>query len=200
MRKKKGLLAALAVGSFLVALGGCATAPQEDIDAAQQALEAARTSEANLYAPEALQQAEDAWTSAMTEVEAQNAKFALFRSYDRAKELMTTAKNEADEAVAEAATGKEAARQEAENLIRDTTTAIEEAKAALETAPRGKGTQAEIQAMKAEVETLGATLAEAQQAYDSGRYLDAKATAQSVKEKAEAISQDIAQAKAKRGA
>lgn len=195
--KKNVLLVAIAVAAIL---GGCAKAPQEDITAVQASLDKARLAEADLYAPEALQKAEDALSSAMTEVEAQQARFALIRSFSHAKELLATAKNEADAAVTAAGTGKEAARQEVEVLIRETQQAIEEAKVALETAPTGKGTRAEIEAMKAELETLGTGMTEVQTAYESGRYLDAKAKAQAVKDKAGAISADIAQAKAKRRA
>ena len=70
----------LALCLSLVAMGlACANAPQASIDEAKNALEAAREAGAEEYAPEAWQGAQDALTSAMTEVEAQNERFALLR-------------------------------------------------------------------------------------------------------------------------
>src|SRR3972149_3302484 len=68
----------LALCLSLVAMGlACANAPQASIDEGKNALEAAREAGAEEYAPEAWQGAQDALTSAMTEVEAQNERVCL---------------------------------------------------------------------------------------------------------------------------
>ena len=62
----------------------------------------------------------------------------------------------------------------------------------------GKGTRAEILAMKAELEVMGSTLVDIQQTHDAGKFLDAMVKAQNLKDQALALTADIAQAKAKK--
>ena len=133
----------LALCLSLVAMGlACANAPQASIDEAKNALEAAREAGAEEYAPEAWQGAQDALTSAMTEVEAQNERFALLRSYDAAEQLLEEAQQAANTAATEAAEARERARLEAEGLIQEAQTALTAATTAVDTAPKGKGTAA----------------------------------------------------------
>lgn len=187
----------LALG-LTFSLSGCAQAPQQDIDSAKAVIEEARTAQADKYAPESFQQAEDALQSAMAEIEAQNGKFAMFRSYERATELLAQAKETGTKAKADGEAKRSEARQAAEALIKEAEIALDAAKTSLTTAPRGKGTRADIEAMKAEIETLSSTLTEAHQAFDSGDFLSAKAKADSVKAQAGQISSDIQQARAKK--
>ena len=185
---------ALLVG-VLALTAGCAQAPQEAIDAANQALETARNAEAPDYAPEEWQAAEDALDSAMVEVQAQNDKFTLFRSYSEASQLLDGATQAANTAATAAASGREEVRVRAEMLLQEAETALAAATAALETAPKGKGTEADLLAMKQEIEGMTGSLASAREAFAAGKYLVAEASAQSVREQANAISADIAQAK-----
>ena len=115
MRKNLWFGLVLIVGLVLVA--GCAKAPQIEIDAARAALEAAKTAEASEYAPRALAAAQDAISAMDAELTAQQKKFALFRSYKNAKQLIAAAKTAGDQAAQTAAAEKEKARQEATNLI-----------------------------------------------------------------------------------
>lgn len=193
----KMIAAALFVGALSLT-AACAQAPQEAIDAANQALEAARTAEAPDYAPEKWQTAQDALNSAMTEIQAQNEKFALFRSYSEASQLLENATQAANTAGTEAASAREAAKVRAETLLQEAETALAAAKAALETAPKGKGTEADLLAMTQEIETMTGSLASARESFDAGKYLAAEASAQSVKDQANAIATDIAQARSKK--
>ena len=72
----------------VLALSGCAKPPQDKIDAAKAALDDARNAQADKYVPQAWAQAEEALSSAMAEVQAQESKFALFRSFDEAQTLL----------------------------------------------------------------------------------------------------------------
>lgn len=187
----------LAVLILALGLGACAQAPQQEIDGAKAALEAARALEK--YVPEVFKQASDALNTAMAEVEAQNGKFALMRSYDQAKQLLAQATESANKAKAAGEAKREEVKKAAEALIQEAQTALDAAKAAVETAPRGKGTEADIAAMKADLEAQATALTEAQSAFSSGDYLAAQSKADSVKTMATQISNDIAQAKTKKG-
>ncbi|HXV62012.1 MAG TPA: hypothetical protein VEK15_15040 [Vicinamibacteria bacterium] len=184
----------------LVFMGGCAQAPQEAIDAANQALDTARTAEAADYAPEEWQMAQDAFNSAMTEVQAQNDKFALVRSYSEAAQLLEKATEAAKTAATEASSAREEVKARAEALLQEAEAALTAATAALETAPKGKGTEADLMAMKAEIETMTASLASARESFAAGKYLMAETSAQSVRDQAKAIAEDIAQAQTKKSA
>jgi maltodextrin utilization protein YvdJ len=184
---------------LMLALGlcACSQAPQQEIDSAKAALEAARALEK--YAPEAFQKASDALNTAMAEVEAQNGKFALMRSYSQATELLAKAVEAANQAKAAGEAKREEVKKSAETLIQEAQTALDAAKAAVETAPKGKGSEADIAAMKADLEAQSTALMEAQSAFSAGDYLSAQSKSESVKTMATQISDDIAQAKAKRG-
>jgi len=180
----------------LVTVVACGKPPQEDIDAAKAALEAAKTAQAEKWADTDYQTAESSLSAAQAEVDAQAQKW--FKNYDKAKELMTTAKADAEKAAAAAVANKETARNEATTAIADATTAIEAATTALAGAPKGKDTKADLELFKQDLDGLAATLTEAQSAMGSEDYNAAKDKASSVKEKATSISDQIAQAAAKR--
>ena len=191
------LLYSLVVIMLALQLGACAQAPQQEIDGAKAAIEAARSLEK--YAPEAFKQASDALNTAVAEVEAQNGKFALTRSYSQAKQLLAHATEAASKAKAAGEAKREEVKKTAEVVWQEAQTALDAAKAAVETAPRGKGTDADIAAMKADLDAQATALNEAQSAFRSGDYLTAQSKAESVKTMATQISNDIAQARAKKG-
>lgn len=174
-----------------VLLVGCAKAPQEDIDAAKAAVQAAKDAQADKYAAADLQAAEDSWNQANTEVETQNAKFALFRSYDKAKELLTQTKAAGEKATSSAVAGKEAAKKDAEESLAAAQTATAAAKVILTKAPKGKDTKAEIEAMTTDVAGLENSLTDIQSQISKEEYLDAAAKAKSAKEKADGITAQV---------
>ncbi len=179
---------------LVLAMVGCQKPPQVEIDGAKAALDAARVAEANDYAPDALRAAEDATAALDAELQAQEQKFALFRSYKKSKELAAAALAAGEKASADAAAGKEEAKQQAQALITEATTALDEAKALLEKAPKGKGTQADIEAMKGDLAGVESSLAEAQNAFNAEKYLDAKSKAEAAKAAAGNVKSAIEQA------
>ena len=94
---------------------------------------------------------------------------------------------------------KEEAKQKATALQGEAKTAIEDAKKLLAKAPKGKGTKADIEAMKADVKGLADGLAEFQKLFDAGNYLDAVNKAQAIKDKAASVSEQVKSAMAKTG-
>ncbi len=180
----------------LVMVVACGKPPQAEIDAAKAALEAAKAAEAEKWAEAEYQAAENSLSAAEAVVDAQAQKW--FKSYDKAKELMAAAEADARKAADDAVTNKETAMNEATAAIADATTALDEAKTALAGAPKGKDTKADLELFKQDLEGLAATLTEAQTAMDSEDYYVAKDKASSVKEKATSISDQIAEAAAKR--
>jgi TonB family protein len=99
------LSAILLVLAFAAA---CGTRPTAEIDAAKAALDNASTTAAQ-YAPESLKAAQDTNAALDAELAAQDAKW--IKSYDRARELATSARLVSEKAIADATAGK--ARAEA---------------------------------------------------------------------------------------
>jgi len=89
----------------LVLMVGCAKPPQDAINAAMSAMDAAKPI-ASEYAASSLQAAEDAKAALDAELKAQQDKFALFRSYKKTDELVADLKAKSEKAAADGAAGK----------------------------------------------------------------------------------------------
>ncbi len=165
----------------LVVMVGCAKPPQEDMNAAKAAIEAAQTAGAGDYAPDSLKAAEDSQASLDAELKTQEGKFALFRSYTKAKELAAATKAAGEKAAEDAKVRKEQVKQEAQTLINEAKTGLTEAEEMLKKAPRGKGTQADLEALKGDLQGVTSSITEAESAFSAERYLDAKAKAEAAK-------------------
>jgi hypothetical protein len=173
MRK---MMAVMPLVFVLVLMVGCAKPPQDSINSAMAAMDAAKPL-ASQYAPQSLQAAEDAQAALNAELKAQQDKFAAFRSYKKTDELVADLKAKSDKAAADAAAGQEQAKNDATAAITAATTALTDAKALLEKAPKGKGTQADLEAMKADLTAAESTINEANAAMATSNYKDAKAKA-----------------------
>jgi hypothetical protein len=181
----------------LLALGlvACASPPQQEIDAANQALETAKTAGAETYAKESYAAAQQAKDALDAELQAQDGK--LFKSYTSARELATQAADAARKAESDAVAGKEAASQAAQSAIDGAQAALDGAAQALETAPTGKDNKADVEAMKADVEGLRQTLEEARNEFASENFVQAQELATQVATRAGEISSDVTMAMTK---
>lgn len=197
METTRRLGGALLVLSVVAVAAGCAKRPDAEVAAARTAVEEARAAGGPQYVPEAFKGVEDALQKAQEETKAQDDRFALMRSYDKAKELLARVKSDAEKVRTEAVAAKERAKGEAEAAQKEARTSLDAAKALLAKAPRGKGTKADLEAMEADLKAAETALAEARAAADKEDYLGAKAKAQSVKDKATAVSAQVQQARAK---
>ncbi len=194
MSKRNSIVAIVAL--VFVAAVACAKAPQEDISAAQADLDKAREAQSETWAPNEYQAADSAWKAANDEIQAQNAKW--IKNYDKAKELLTKTREEAAKAAQAAAANKEQARTDSEAAITAADTAIAAAEAGLKVAPVTKDSRADLALLKSDVEGLRGTLEQARQAFTSEDFKRALESANSVKDKATSIADQLEQAKQKR--
>ena len=162
----------------LAAMTGCASPPDEEIAASRQALEEARAAEAADYAPPSMSEAENLMAELDAELQVQQEKSRMFRSYDRATELAAQVQQASNQAVADAALGKEQAREEAEALIAEVRASLDEVKTMLANAPRGKGSRADIMVRKADLAAVETGLGEIEASFAAGDYADAIAKAE----------------------
>jgi len=191
------------ISTAVVGLTACGKAPQAAIDQAQNALKAAGEAEAASYAPEAWDAAQEAANLAMAEVEAQNAKFALTRSYKNASEMLAAAQQAAVEAQEAAVAGKEAMAAAVADNIASIEANLANADGLLESLAtcrkRPKGFASDLEIMRGNVDGLRSQLVEVQTTADAGDYFEANAMADGLLEGLDAVVVDLENAKAKLG-
>ena len=95
---------AIALG-LAIAVTGCASPPDAEVDAAKAAVDKAAANHADQYAAESLKAAQDARAALDAELKAQDSRW--FKSYDKTKALAVAAKGAGDKAAADAVAGRE---------------------------------------------------------------------------------------------
>jgi hypothetical protein len=188
------------VAALGLVLAGCAQAPNVDIDAANHAIDEARQAQAADYAPQSWTAAQDAQSKLQIELNAQEHRWAPLRTYTVARQLAQDTKSAADRSRDEAVAGKEQAKTETAAIMTRARDEVARAHAAVSTAPRGKGTEADLASLKSDATSIDDTLAAMQKAFDDGNYVDAKAKAQAAIDAAKQIESEIDQAKTGRRA
>jgi hypothetical protein len=194
MNRRRNIIAIVAL--LIVAAVACAEAPKEDQDSAKAEMEKAQQAHADTWAPNEYQAAEQAMSAAEAEIQAQNAKW--IKNYDKAKELLAKSREEAAKAAAAAAANKEQARKDAESSIAAADTALQTAEGNLKVAPVTKDSKADLALFKSDLETLKGTLEQARQGFAAEDYKKAIESANSVKEKATSIADQLEAARKKR--
>ena len=186
--------------SVLVALvvAGCGSQPAQEIQAAKGAVDGVVADGGEKFAPAETKAVSDAVNAAMEEVKTQDGKF--FKNYDKAKEMLTKAKADADTLKTGLAAKKEQAKNDATANLAAASEAVKAAKAALSKAPKGKGAAADIEAMKGDLQGMEAALAEVQPLIDGQDYIAARDKAAGVKAKADEVSAAVAAAMEKMAA
>ncbi len=175
--KKSALAVSLIIGCSIL-LVACASSPTAEITATKAAVAAAQTDEVRTYAADSLKAAEDEMSKALAEIQTQ----------------LKSAKDLADKAVGDAQANKAKAKSDAEAILATLPQAIEEAKKALAKAPKGKDTKADLEAMQNDLKVAEESLAEANTAMSNGQYKDALAKAESAKQTASLIIEQVQKA------
>jgi len=133
----------------------------------------------------------------MDEVKTQDGK--TFKNYGKAKDMLTKAKSDAEALKTAIPQKKEAAKNNAISAQDAAKTAAQDAKQLLAKAPKGKGSKADIEAMKADLKGVDESLAEVQKLIEGENYGEAINKANAAKEKAGSIAEQVKQAQEKAG-
>ncbi len=202
MRSKTILIGSVLLSCVLL-VTGCAKPPQAELDALKASVAGAESAQAETYAPSELAAARDAQNAAQAEIDAQGKKFALFRSYKKAKELITDANNKAKTAQEAAVSGKAQAKADAEAAVasaKAAVTALQTALTELEACRRKpKGFAEDLAALKARFDALNSRAAGLDSQLASEDYNGAKSSADSITSEAGTLTTDIQAAKEKIG-
>jgi uncharacterized membrane-anchored protein YhcB (DUF1043 family) len=189
----KNIIKGLVLGLLIVFLyAGCAKQPTQEMKEAEAAINSAFKEGASIYAAEELEKLKKDYDAVMDEVNTQSKK--LFKKYGNTKKMLAQVKADAETLKASIPTRKEQARNNAISALGEVQKAVEEAKTLLSEAPKGKGTRADIEALRADLKGLEDMLTEIRQLIESEGYFGASEKAKIVKEKALIISEQIKQA------
>ncbi|MGP0591517.1 hypothetical protein ACTRXD_03125 [Nitrospira sp. T9] len=192
---KTGILVLL-FGPMLMA---CAEKPIQGTDSALQALQAAKQAGAEKYASESLRVAEDEYQKAQEEIAAQDDTFVMTRNYDAANAILVKVVADAEKAKTEAIASRQLVKTQAEGAVVLAKTSLEEAKNQLAQAPTGKGTQADLQALRGDLQAAETTFAEIDAIMAMEDYIGVKAKAESVQALSARVNEQVAQAIQKTG-
>jgi hypothetical protein len=195
MKKTLKFLAVSMVTIFL--LVGCAKAPTEEINAAKASVDAVVAEGAQKFAAEDAKKLNDSMQAAQDEIKVQDGK--TFKDYAKAKELLAKVKTDAETLKAGLAAKKEESKKNAAAAQEAAKTSVADAKALLAKAPKGKGSKADIEALKADLKGIEDSMTEIKTANDAEDYNVAIEKSNAIKDKAAAISDQIKKAMEKVG-
>ena len=192
---KKFLVLALAL-TLTAGVTACSKPPAEEIAAVKTAVDAVVAEGAEKYAPEEFKALQDSMTAAMEEVKAQEGKM-FGAKFDKAKELLAEVQTSATTVKEQAVVAREAMSTEVVAVKEATVAALAELQALLAAAPVGKGSEADLEAMRADVAGLETSLQEVQPLIDAGDFAGAKEKADAIQAKVAEITAEIHSAQAK---
>jgi multidrug efflux pump subunit AcrA (membrane-fusion protein) len=132
------------------------------LDAAQAALDSARSAGAESYAADAYNRAKNTLADAGAKSEQ--------GEYEEAKTAAVQAKEQADQAKSLAESTKARVRDEAQAIVSRVSNAIGDARSAVDGAPRGKGADGDLDQLRADLGQAEAALGSARSSLSSGNF------------------------------
>lgn len=155
---KNRLFLSFAVVVMAIVATSCGKMPQENMDAAKSAIEAAKTAQADVYMSAEFKALEDSLAVVMQGIEAENSKF--LKNFDGFKANLETLTAQAETLAADMPAKKEAVKAEAVAKVAEVKTAIEATKSLLAKAPKGKEGKAALEQISGELTAVATTVDE----------------------------------------
>jgi len=175
----------------------CAKPPEVEIANAKAAVEAAKAAEADRYSPAEYKALNDSLNVAMTEIENQKSKFALFRSYKNVTSKLNDVVVISETVKENAGIRKEEVKDEAQQMLAEATTMVSEVNDLIAKAPKGKEGKEALEAIKNDLALVEATLAEVSTLIENGDYLTALDKVKAATEKGNSLKSELQEVIAK---
>ena len=172
-------------------LAGCADPPTAELDSAKQALDSARDVGAEQFAASEYSAAQRAYNEAEATTNTEAERFFLFKDFEQARAQIADAKTKAMRAESSAEAEKKRQKESAEAAIAAARDAVGAAYTSLEEAPSGKGTEADIEELRAELSAAEADIEAAEAALNSENLSDAESLADSADQKATEVADGV---------
>lgn len=186
---KKFLVLALAL-TLTAGVTACSKPPTEEIAAVKTAVDAVIAEGAEKYAPEDFKALQDSMNAAMEEIKAQEGKM-FGGKYDAAKEMLAKVQASAATVKETAVANREAMATEVVTIKDAAVAGLAELQALVANAPVGKGSEADLEAIRADVAGLETSMQEVQPLIDAGDFAGAKEKASAIQAKIAEITAEI---------
>ncbi|MGD9488897.1 MAG: hypothetical protein AB7W47_12800 [Calditrichaceae bacterium] len=196
--KSKAFIISLSLIVLVGLVTSCSEAPQTLIDETKAAFDAANQAEVNRYLPELYNEAQSKMDSAMTEIESQNSKFSLMRSYSKATALLQSASETAGKSVEAVALRKQEIQKETETLFQDLDNSMKESGILISKAPKGKEGRAALESIQNELKIVETVVNEAKSAQNGNDFLTARDKARAALDKVNSLNAELQTAIAKK--
>ena len=183
---RKHSTSVLMISGLVTLVSACAEAPTATVDAARARVEAV-TAEGQVYASQEYAAAREAVGRLDAELQAQNDRFALTRSYDRVTQLAAEVETAADTVDAAIAAEKERLQTETRGFVADAEAALDDARPAIDELD-----DEDAAGPRADVEDVESSLAAVESDLQSGEYADAHQGARSALSAARDIGSSLA--------
>ncbi|MFO7669684.1 MAG: hypothetical protein R6W31_08510 [Bacteroidales bacterium] len=177
------------LGIVTLLLTSCSPLPQAEMDAANAAIEQAKTAGAELYVNENYVALQDSMNSVMVNIETQKSK--VIKNYSAVKEQLASVTQLAGEVKQQAETRKEEIKVKVENTIAEVKSLIEANHQLILEAPKGKEGASALVAIKGELEAIETAINETTTIFQNGEYLASLDKALVAKEQAVAINTEL---------
>jgi hypothetical protein len=187
--KNKLLLSLSAFAIAMFVLSGCAKVPQVEIDNANLAIQEAQTAGADIYVPEAFAALKDSFNVANESIEAKKSK--LFKSYKKEKAQLVAVVTLGSDVKLKTEARIAELKAEIQTTLTEVGTLVEESKALVGQAPRGKEGSTALMAIKADIATIEASVAEVQAAVGTESFIATLDKAKAVKDQAASIKAEL---------
>jgi hypothetical protein len=189
MKSVRWIIVGFVVMAFVA---GCGTKPQQEIDATTAAMNAVISEGLGKYAPEDEKKLKDAMVAVNEELKVQEGK--TFKNFDKTKQLLADLNKLAADMKAALPAKKEKAKQDAMAAMEAAKAALADAKKILAKAPKGKGTAADIEALRGDVKGAEEMLPEVQGLIEKEDFSAAMTKANAIKDKAAGVDDQVKKA------
>jgi hypothetical protein len=197
--KRNILLTIAALAGMTIMFTSCAKLPEAEMASAKAAVEAAKAAEADRYIPAEYRALNDSLNTALTEVENQKSKFVLFRSYKKVTAKLNNVVTLGNTVKENAGIRKEEVKNQAQQTLAEATTLVEEVKALILKAPKGKEGKEALEAIQGDLALVEASLAEVSTLLNNGDFLTALDKVKAANEKAGGLKAELEEVIAKKG-
>jgi len=186
---------ALAAVSIAVLFSSCGKVPQAEIDAANNAIEAAKIAGADVYVADDFTALQDSMRAVSETVEAQNGK--LFKNFTVAKEQLAAVTELAAQTKNKAEVRKAEVKEEVAALQTEVAALVAQNNDMVTKAPKGKEGAAALEAIKGDISVIEASQTEVSDLVVADNLIAALDKVKASKEKAVAINSELSEVIAK---
>ncbi len=187
--KNRILLSLSALLVVALVFTGCQKLPQVEIDNANLAVEGVKAVQGDVYAAQSFAAMQDTLNAALEGIEV--AKSKLFKNYKPAKAQLISVVSLAEGVKTEAEAKKAELKAQAGTILAEVTALIATNNELAAKAPKGKGGSTVLLAIKAELSTIEAGVAETQAMVETANLFTVVEKANALKSQATAINEEL---------